>query len=214
MASAPTAAFPANDFPAMFNLSIRVTQDQSAALLALKDGGARLLRPLATAWGSGAQEVLGRAIKGRFTGQGPFPVSQNRLGIVTNRLRKSMRATAPQVDASTGTVTVSMGSNVRYYAGHEFGFRGRQQVKGHTRKTIADNSRTPRGKLTKGAINKEKNRIQITGRGRYSYVKPHTRRVNIPARRPLGTELDSIQTRLTFRKKIQAVLRRYLIPKP
>lgn len=194
----------------MINLSIRVTKDQSAALLALRGGMARLLPPLARAWASGAQEVLGRAVKNRFTGKGPFPVSENRLGIVTNRLRKSLRATPLQVNASAGTASISMGSNVNYYRGHEFGFKGRVQVKGHTRRGVANTARTTRGKLTRGTINAEKNRIQITGRRNFSYVKPHSRRVNIPPRRPLGTELKSIQTRLTFFQKFNAVLRRVL----
>lgn len=194
----------------MIRLSIRVTKDQSAALLALRGGMARLLAPLARAFGSGAQEVLGRAVKNRFTGKGPFPVAENRLGVRTNRLRKSMRATPLQVAGSTGAASISMGSNVSYYRGHEFGFRGRVQVKGHSRRCVANNQRTTRGKLTRGTINAEKNRIQITGRKNFSYVRPHARRVNIPARRPLGAELASLQTRLTFFQKFNAALRRIL----
>lgn len=192
------------------NLTTKLTQDQSERLLALRDAGAKLLPPLARAWGSGSLEVLGRAVKNRFTGQGPFPVSQNRLGIVTNRLRKSLRATAVQMEAASGQMSVSMGSNVSYFAGHEFGFSGRVQVQGHTRKAVADNSRTPRGKLTKSNINALKNSKVIRGRSNYSYVKPHTRNVKIPARRPLGTELESPATKATMYQKINTVIRRVL----
>lgn len=193
-------------------LTIKVTKDQSAALLALKDAGARLIRPLAVAWGSASQEVLGRAVKKRFTGKGPFPVAQNRLGIVTNRLRKSLRATAPQMESASGLISVSMGSNVSYFAPHEFGFKGQQQVRGHTRRAVAESARTPRGKLSVAQIVKTKE-SRKRGRAGYSYVKPHSRRVNIPARRPLATELEAIGTRLVFRKKITAVLNRFLSSK-
>lgn len=201
-------------------LSITLTKDESAALLALKDGAVRLVRPLARAWGQASQEVLGRAVKNRFTGRGPFPVSQNKLGVRTNRLRKSMRATAATVE-TTGNIVSNMGSNVSYYAPHEFGFRGRVQVQGHTRRGVAANRRrdfkseysTFRGKLTKASARGLKANYK-RGRANFSYVRPHSRRVNIPARRPLGAELDRPQTRLTFTQKIKAVLRAVLKPKP
>ena len=197
------------------NVQIRVTKDQSADLLrAVREAGRRALPVLGRALGSGAQEVLGRAVKNRFTGKGPFPVSQHRLGVVTNRLRKSMRATLPQVNISAGTVSVSMGSNVSYYAGHEFGFRGRVQVKGHTRRNTPG-PQTFRGRLTKGsqkAMSDAMRERELSGnrsRGRVnaSYVKPHSRRVNIPARAPLGTELANVRTRLTFFKKFGEAIR-------
>ncbi len=197
------------------NVQIRVTKDQSADLLrAVRYASKRALPALGQAMGSGAQEVLGRAVKNRFTGKGPFPVSQNRLGVVTNRLRKSMRATLPQVNPAAGAVSVSMGSNVSYYAGHEFGFRGRVQVKGHTRRNTPG-PRMFRGSLTKGSQKamtdamreRELSGTRARGRVNASYVKPHSRRVNIPARAPLGTELASVSTRLTFFKKFAAVIR-------
>lgn len=194
------------------NVSIKVTKDQSAAMLRMKDAAKFLLPPLVRAWGGAAQEVLGRAVKGRFTGKGPFPVAEHKLGARTNRLRKSLRATAPQLEAASGRISVSMGSNVSYYAPHEFGFRGRVQVKGHTRKAVAGGARTPRGRITKGEIGRRKDAYQ-RGRSSYSLVRPHTRRVNIPARRPLGTELEDVKTRLTFHQKIKAVLSRILSPK-
>jgi hypothetical protein len=192
---------------------VRITQDQSAAMLRTKDAAKRLLPALARAWGSAAQEVLGRAVKGRFTGKGPFPVNQHRLGIRTNRLRKAMRATAPQIDAASGNIHLSMGANVNYYGPHEFGFRGRVQVQGHTRKAVA-NGATFRGRQSRKTINDRKNSILIRGRRwSYSYVKPHSRKVNVPARRPLGTELDAVTTRLTFSQKIKAVMNRFLTTK-
>jgi hypothetical protein len=190
-------------------VSIHITEDQTAALAKLKDAGAKMLGPLASAWHSGMLEVLGKAVKGRFTGKGPFPVSQNRLGVVTNRLRKSLRCTAPQIESASGAVSVSTGSNVSYFAGHEFGFKGTVQVRGHTRRAVANDARNVRGRITRKAESQIKGRIK-SGRSNTSFVRPHARKVNIPARRPLGTELDSISTRLTMWKKVKAVLNRFL----
>ena len=190
-------------------LSIHVTKDQSARLAGMKDAGARLLGPLARAWAGGAQEILGRAVKGRFMGKGPFPVAQNKLGVVTNRLRKSMRATAVQVNAADGTASVSMGSNVSYYRGHEFGFRGQVQVRGHTRKAVAGGT-TTRGKLTRKGINDRKVSKLVRGRSNDALVRPHWRKVNIPARRPLGTEIAAIGSRVLMYSKIKAVMARML----
>ena len=188
---------------------VKLTQDQSAKLLSLRDAGHRLLPPLVTAWASGAQAILGRAVKNRFSGKGPFPPAQNQLGVVTNRLRKSLRATAAQIDPGGGTIGVAMGTNVSYYPLHEFGFRGRVQVNAHTRKTLADNSRTNRGALSKKAISAQKARIR-RGRTNYQNVRAHTREMNIPARRPLGTELASQATRDTMWSKVVAVIQRVL----
>lgn len=175
-------------------------------MLRIKDVPKQMLKPLARAWNQATQEVLGQAVKKRFTGKGPFPVAQNKLGVRTNRLRKSLRATLVQMNESSGQISSTMGSNVIYFAPHEFGFRGRVQVQGHSRRAVADKRRTARGRLTKATAKKRKQQIN-SGRSSVSFVRPHTRRVNIPARRPLGTQIDDIQTRLTFRQKIQATLR-------
>lgn len=202
-------------------LTLKITQDQSAKLLAMKDAGKRMIPPLAQAWAQGAKEVMGRAVRGRFTGQGPFPVSQNKLGIVTNRLRKSLRTTPVQVNAGTGEISISQGSNVSYFASHEFGYKGRVQVRGHTRRAVAGNRRrdtttewggvttTSRGKLTKKTAKGLKTAAK-RGRANYSLVRPHSRKVNILARRPLGTELAALSTRALFYAKFKAVMARVL----
>lgn len=190
-------------------LTLKITQDQSAKLLAMKDAGKRMIPPLAQAWAQGANEVMGRAVRGRFTGQGPFPVSQNKLGIVTNRLRKSLRTTPVQVNAGTGEISISQGSNVSYFASHEFGYKGRVQVRGHTRKAVRA-ATNKRGKLTRTNINDRKVSILVRGRANYSLVKPHGRKVNIPSRKPLGTELAALSTRALFYAKFKAVMARVL----
>ena len=48
------------------------------------------------------------------------------------------------------------------------------------------------------------------GRANYSLVRPHSRKVNILARRPLGTELAALSTRALFYAKFKAVMARVL----
>jgi phage gpG-like protein len=79
--------------------------------------------------------IVGNAVKDRFTSQrGPFPVSEHKLGRRTGRLRQSITNTPPQINSSNGEVTMGFGSNVSYFAVHEFGFKGTVQVKAHKRR--------------------------------------------------------------------------------
>jgi hypothetical protein len=117
------------------------------------------------------QTVLAKAVEQRFTGKGPFPVAQHRLGVRTNLLRKSLRVTPPQINSSTNEVTQGFGSNVRYFLLHELGFTGPAPVRAHTRKTAS---------------------------GKTSQVRAHTRNLTIAARAPMTTELQSERTRKAY----------------
>ncbi|MEO5712993.1 MAG: hypothetical protein ABIT37_05855 [Luteolibacter sp.] len=196
-------------------ISITTTDDERAALLARANSLPKLLPALGRAWYSGAKEVLGKAVKDRFTGRGPFPVAQHKLGVRTHELRKSLRTTAPQVNGSTGEISISMGSNISYFGPHEFGFKGRVQVKAHHRNAVAGLSTGKRGavdrKLSRRQISKKKEAFLVRGRSTGgTLVRQHSRRVNIPARAPLGTELADIKTRLTFMQKVKAVFTQFL----
>jgi hypothetical protein len=149
-------------------------------------------------------EVVGLAVKGRFTGQGPFPVSQNKLGVVTGRLRRSIRSTKAQVNLRTGQISISFGSNVAYFAIHEFGFHGDVQVKAHTRR-LAGGATYRRGKLTKGYQERLKKNLRTGGKA-FAQVRQHKRKVKTPARKPLGTQLEHITTRAAFLKAMAGAL--------
>lgn len=162
-----------------------------------------LMRPLARSMAVASQEVVGQAVKNRFTGKGPFPVSQNKLGVKTGRLRRSIRATRPQINMRTGEVSVSFGSNVAYFAIHEFGYKGTVHVKGHTRRN-AGAKKMMRGKLTKVSQARLKDALRKGSVS--SQVKPHGRKVNVPARRPLGTQLEAITTTAAFSRTLKTEL--------
>lgn len=100
------------------------------------------------------------------------PTTPEGLRVITNRLRGSVRASKAVIDGDT--VVSAIGSNVKYAGVHEFGFQGSVMVGGQIRKRrvfrdfLAKNGKATRRKVRVGD----------------SYVTPHRRNVNIPARAP------------------------------
>lgn len=171
---------------------------------------ARSMTALVRALAIASQEIVGMAVKLRFTGQGPFPISANKLGVRTGRMRRSVRSTKPQANLRTGEISLSYGSNLVYFAIHEFGFNGAVQVKGHTRR-LDGGQKFVRGKLTKRY--QERLRIKLTERNlagtrkagslaTTTQVRPHKRRLKVAARKPLGTQLEHITTRAAYLRNI------------
>jgi phage gpG-like protein len=124
--------------------------------------------------------ALGKITAERFTGLGPFPVSEHKLGVRTGRLRGSLRWTPAQSVTSGGQlieVSGAMGSNVEYLGVHEFGFDGTVNVKSFTRKVPELRfGRAPAGPRAR--------------RPTTETVKAHTRTMRIPARAPLRTGIE------------------------
>ena len=117
------------------NLQLEIARSVDAEYILdmLAKAPASIMHVLVKACAAGSQLLLGRAVKERFTGKGPFPVSQRRLGVVTGLLRRSITHSVPEAGGS-GEVVVKMGSNVRYFAVHEFGFAGSVRVRSHQRR--------------------------------------------------------------------------------
>jgi phage gpG-like protein len=152
----------------MLSTTIAVSPDLSAALEALKP--AALKRAVARGMKRGTLLIAGAVQTERLTGKGPFPVAQQRLGVRSGRLRRSVRGTAPQIQGDT--VTTSIGSNVKYAAAHEFGFKGTVTVKAHEvtiKKLFGRKLKTPL---------------------RFSRLA-HQRNVTIPERRPFRTGIEA-----------------------
>lgn len=106
---------------------MEVSPDLGHALVALKPEV--LLRSVSRGMERGTLLIAGSIQKERLSGKGPYPVPEQRLGIMTGRLRKAVRSTKPKI--SSMTVTTSIGANVGYAAAHEFGFEGVVNVKAH-----------------------------------------------------------------------------------
>lgn len=155
------------------NVTVQITP--SAELQGLFKRAASLpqesLKAIARALTVGGEIIEGNMKQHRFVLQkGPFPVSENKLGKVSGRLNESIRATAPQIQEGSSTVTMRFGSNVKskggganYFLIHEFGFSGQVGIKAHTRKN--------------GVA-----------------VRAHNRLLKVPAREPMQTELRHPRT--------------------
>jgi hypothetical protein len=105
----------------------------------------------------------------RLTGKGPFPVSQHKLGVVSGRLRQSIRPTAARIEGDS--VISSIGSVVSYLKAHEFGFSGAVKVRAH--------------EVTMTSLFGKKLAEPL----RFSRLAS-TRQVKIPERRPIRTGIE------------------------
>jgi hypothetical protein len=136
-------------------------------------GSLRVNEAIRKAIDAGMLELAQVAMKERFTGTGPYPVSQRKLGVVTGEMRRLMH-TDPAKPTTTG-FKASIGSSVEYFAAHELGFSGVVQVKAHKR-----------GRYT-------------TKRG-YSVleqsVRAHSKHMKVPKREPLMTAIIAHSTRI------------------
>jgi hypothetical protein len=165
------------------NFSIRVrlakpSQDGGDALAKAKELAAPNAK-IAQAITLGMQKLVFRAQKERFTGQGPFPVSERKLGVVTGRLRRDLHA---EQAVLTGTgYSIRSGSNVEYFGAHEVGFDGSVNVKAHTRYPKTSIQKTRRGKQVS---------IRIADKNRPISVRAHTRKMKVAARMPLRTAIE------------------------
>jgi phage gpG-like protein len=127
----------------------------------------------------GSQLLLGIAVRERFSGKGPFPVSQNKLGVRSGHLRRSLRFTRPQSNGD-GSFTVLAGSNVSYFAVHEFGFDGNVSIRAASVKASTNSNAFGN------------NSFSILAHTR----RAHSRRMKIPKRAPLTTAINEHSTRV------------------
>jgi phage gpG-like protein len=168
---------------------MRVNETASAMLSRAWQGD--VLRGLRATMDEQNQLTIGHTRQARLTGKGPFPVSEGRLGVRTNRLRASLRAAKTRIVGTS--IASSIGSNVEYAAAHEFGFRGSVSVKSHMRRQKS------RDVFVKQFVNGKLKRVRtVTGaafvtKGKQkSWVKgdAFVRSVDIPARAPIAHGIE------------------------
>ncbi len=136
----------------------------------------------------GLQKLAFRAQKERFTGQGPFPVAQRRLGVVSGRLRRDLHA--EDAVLTENGVSGRIGAAVEYFGAHEIGFDGTVSVRAHQRRAHTI---------------KKKNLSRLE-----QSVRAHTKRMKVPARRPLRTAIEEHGGKIIGGKIRQAIQRETL----
>lgn len=191
----------------MSEIRITIPAETQALIERARTMPDRLLKAIARGMTLGTAEIHGKISAERLTGQGPFPVGEHKLGVVTNRLRGSLRWTQAQVSGSKATS--SIGTNVAYAGANEFGFAGSVQVKAHTRRVASvDGSKTTLAAAAKASKIRRKVKPSVSiGTGQ---VKAHTRQMNIPERAPIRTGIGEHSALLT--DAIGAAIREDLAP--
>jgi phage gpG-like protein len=156
----------------------------------IQKGPAAVIMPaIARALDRENEYTVGQTVRERMS----FPRGQQStmegLRVQTSRLRRSL--TRSRAVVTQGGVTSSIGSNVKYYGVHEFGYSGIQSVKQHTRKlptryfltqgvTVSHRDAGRAGLLTRAG--KLRKGFGTKTDARYITVPAHLRKVNLPAR--------------------------------
>lgn len=143
-------------------ITITITAKAAEVLQKLRSFPAKMAQSVARAIDRRNELTVGQIQATKLSQRGPTT-----LGVVTNRLRSSVRPALAQVASDTRIVS-AIGSNVKYAGAHEYGFTGSVPVKAHSR-TVTQ---------WFGMELVEPHSMN---------VKAHSRQVKIPARAPIGT---------------------------
>ena len=108
-------------------ITIELTPESQALIERFHGAPARLGARVARTVDLQNQLTIGYAQANKMSQRGPAT-----LGVRTNRLRSSLRATAAVQEGAL--ITSAIGTNVVYAAAHEFGFDGEVAVRAHSRK--------------------------------------------------------------------------------
>lgn len=149
-------------------ISIKITSDAQALLGKLREFPAEMAKGVAGALDRQNALTVGYVSARKLSQRGPTT-----LGVVTNRLRASVRATPAQVVDSSHIVS-AIGSNVKYAAVHEYGIDQQVQVRAHSRALTQVFGRPLRDPRT----------VQ---------VRAHSMHMRFPARAPFRTSAEERQ---------------------
>lgn len=171
----------------IFSLRVSLAKHVPGDAMAIMDRISHPNETLRQALTMGLMMLATVAQKERFTGQGPFAVSENRLGIVSGRLRRDLHS-EPATLTATG-YSGRIGASVSYFGPHEIGFEGVVSVRAHSRAAHTLSERPIAGKNGKVRTRAAQSRLEQS-------VRAHKRKVKIPARRPLATAMEQHSVRV------------------
>lgn len=136
--------------------------------------------------------TVGHIVATKLTAAGPKFLNRD-----TGRLGGSARAT--KAVAAGASVSSSIGSNVLYAGLHEYGFTGTVLVKAFMRKAPSGDRFSLRGSIVSRVLATKLGAFGKNGRARsgvsqtssrIAMVKPHSRKMNLPARAMFRTGID------------------------
>lgn len=160
--------------------TIALTPRGQSAYANLQSFPARMLPAIARGLDAALEEALDQTLKKRFTGKGPFDPALKKLGVRSGLLRTSFLRSPARAEG--GSVRASIGSNVKYWFIHEFGFNGQVAVNAHSRAHTIDE----RGNVVAHRRALRSKKVHTL---RTSQVRAHTRWLQMPERAPMRTGL-------------------------
>jgi hypothetical protein len=166
------------------SLRIFISSNASAILRQVVQLPTRMAQAIARAMDKENQITVGVIQSEQLTGPRP-----SKIGVITNRLRGSIRAIKAIITGNT--IESAIGSNVSYAGPLERGFNGTVTVRAHSR-NIFSSHETGGGK----SVDMKTGRLRTTKKKKISLlsgranVKTHERKLNIPAHRYIEGTLE------------------------
>jgi len=173
-------------------LTIKLTPPAEAVAARVEGFPARMMARMVEVLDLQNQETAGHVAVTKLSQRGSMT-----LGVVTNRLRPSVR---PRPATLSGlTVVSSIGSNVKYAAAHEFGFSGTVTVRAHERRfanvaggpTQFQGARKSISMRDAASLRQtKKKKVALDFREGVSHVKQHSMKMDLPARAPIRRGIE------------------------
>ncbi|KAF0176439.1 MAG: phage virion morphoproteinis protein [Limisphaerales bacterium] len=165
-------------------MNLPLTSNARQILAELHGKPRRIMQAIAAALDTQNELTVSHIKEKRLSGKGPFPASEGRLGVKTNRLRNSLRRSRAVISGSA--VDSAIGTNVEYAGIHEFGgLISRKPFSGVVRlRTNADGSllRNARGGARFAGLRHKRTRDAAFSSAGHS--------TTMPARRPIGSGIE------------------------
>jgi hypothetical protein len=183
----------------MTGLNVQLTPEAERIVASYQTLPGRIVVAIAHGMDQANQLAIANIQEKHLTGKGPFPPSQHKLGVRTNRLRGSVWASEAQ-QISGGQVQSAIGSNVIYAAPHEFGATIHHQARQMKLRHRVD----ARGNLVRQLKNSH---LLMFARASHKRVRETTVQakaydVTLPERAPFRTGLE--ESRPIYKRVISA----------
>jgi hypothetical protein len=170
-------------------VAITISSNAKEVIARLRVMPAAMARRIMAALDDQNERTVAAVIETRMNFSKMGPVITGGLRRQTGMAVKSIRVVPAEMEA--GNITSAFGSSLKYVKAHELGFVGTVNVRGHLRRTLETTERK------KFVWNKQKQRRDVAwvtskrDLDRDIYVRPHSMRMNLPARHMFGQTLAS-----------------------
>lgn len=167
---------------------VEVKLDAAAQRLLSGGAPAAVLAKMSQALDNQNETTIGAAVEKRMSFPRNRPTTREGLRNVDGLLRRSLTRSFAKLQGDS--LVSAIGSNIRYFGPHEFGFQGSVTVRSHTRRNpdrlqTADGAiLTQRAAARAGAFatsGKPRRGSRFVSGGSHT-VKSHSREMNLPAR--------------------------------